>query len=977
MMRFRCACALPPPQIDHGEDSPLNDKMQARSRTFFRLQSPLLEQSIGKRAAESWSSGPSVRQAPILCRLPCSHRRSEPVCRYLATVSRSETGQQNNNDQVQQISDLTRRRPITNVAIGKSKELLPSILANAALPVADRLALLNQVLDFWKMALDRIPKTDLPRMEDMIEPEQFCLWIQAQWIRGQLLEELHHEALQTTFCSLLSVMARTRLNDDAGKNQAAAAAAVHQVLDSMPIPPSIVVWNAALTVLAKWHAASDAWDLFQRMKQEPDLVPNIISYSCVLEALVHEQAYGFAVLKAQGLLHEMINSTETTMPNSICYFHYLRILIADNQLDIALKTLQELASSYFSDPFTAVVPNQYLFAAVMTACAKQGEIQRTTELLQLLQTLYQNSGNAEFLVHPKSLTNVLNGLFASASDKRSVAQTMTDLLLHCRQLALEANDPTCLPQTNHYNKTMEAWTSDIAPHNRNAIRQVEELMHQMLSSACASSQPNKLSYTTLMKALARSKHPQATKRCQELLNDMWNLHERYPRRNTKPDGHAYNIAILSCSHAARRDADAPLQADALYRDMIRRYNAGDDALEPTEATYVAAMTAWNHSMTKASPRDKHRAVARCRLYFDEARVQQQLDNKPVMSSKVYTAMLDSLKEIGDAEQADAVFQDMLEDVKAGNSDAVPTMETFHTLMTAWARSRSADAPLRAEALLDRMKELHDEEGLSLEPQVMTYNIILNCWAKSGREEAPEQTEEIVRLMDEECMSQEIEATKLCPDATTHGTVLEAWSRSRLPHAPSRALAYLNRLQERFRTGDENWRPTQFHFATVMNAFASVGDTSRVTGLMQRMELADIAPNTYCYNALIKAIVRSEEPDAGIRSEEVLRAMIQSSAGQARPDVATFTSCISAWEKSPSGDALVRADELVIQCIDRSTPNAGLFLAYLRLLRKCDGVDKAQKAHVVIKQMKQLGIPPTKHILQELKECRVESHAVSR
>jgi hypothetical protein len=379
------------------------------------------------------------------------------------------------------------------------------------------------------------------------------------------------------------------------------------------------------------------------------------------------------------------------------------------------------------------------------------------------------------------------------------------------------------------------------------------------------------------------------------------------------------------------------------------------------------LTTWNRSMKRLPPSKKHGVVVRCQSYFDQAREQQLSSKESLVSAKLYSALLDSLKETGNGEQADIVFSQMISDVLSGNAQAMPTVATLNSLMTAWARSRSADAPLRAEALLERMKQLHEDEGWDLVPDVTTYNVILNCWAKSGREEAPERAEAIVRLMEEE---DDGTPTRPRPDARTYAAVLDAWSRSGLPHAPARALQYFSRLVDRFRGGEEHCRPTQFHFAAVMNTLATHGDYAGVERLMESMGSTGLSPNTYCYNALIKAIVQSGESDAGFRCEAVLERMKSDATAGASPDIATYSSCISAWENHSSDEGLIHAQALLDECLDRTaSPTVAPFVAFLRVVSQSNRVGKTRKANKAVERMKELGIARTRHVWEAVEKCR--------
>jgi pentatricopeptide repeat protein len=894
------------------------------------------------------------------------------------------------------VQDLLRqtatRGPLATQAANKAWKILLEDIFNSdsPLPVADRLSLLNHVLNFQKTALEQ-QRPNNKRRRDNNQPlidtadvayawprevlPQVQAWLQQRYIRGELIDDFKTQA---TYVLIFTALSRTQLNQLQGPEFNRDVSMVRDILNTMPLEPSAVAWNAALTVMAKWQAPSAAWDLFQTMKQQTTVhinsshaakaaVPDLVSYSCVLESLVHETSpYEFPVIKAQGLLQEMMK-TKHAQPNSTCYFHYLRILIAHQQLDVALETLRQLAREYVqahdtATTPTAVVPDQCMFAVVLAAYARQGDHKRVHELLLLLKSLHQTMPTADdFLLQPRSLTNVLKALAAGGGDKKALAQTMDRILQQCRHLALKGKKPSCLPNTLHYNMVLEAW-SKISSDEKRAVDRAGELFDQM--SCQRSSQPNTLSCTTLQKAWMRSRHPDKGKRCQAILNDMWKMHEADPSANIRPDLYAYNIAILALARSAKLDPSAAVRADALFQDLKERFDDGDASLEPDEASYVAVMTAWSQSIAKALPHRKSYAVEKCRLYMKAARKHHRAESRmSMLSTKIYTAMLDALKEIGAGQEADVVFEQMLADHKAGIISTLPTVATLNTLMSAWARSRADYAPLRAQALLDSMQQLYEEEGLDLKPDVRTYNVLLDCWAKSGREDAPERAEEIVALL-------EGGQHGFRPDNRMYAAVLEAWAKSRADNAPQRALDLLKQLESRCLSGENACCPTMFHYAIVINAFAERGDHPGVVALIARMEHAGIKPDAYCYNGCIKAIIRSKASDAGRQAVKVLRLMQKSGSACSRPDVVTYTSCISAFELDPTLDAVNRAQALLEECIAQVSnkviaPTPSTFLAFLRVVRQSDTKDKFERVEYTRDRMRRLGIAPSRGILLEM------------
>jgi hypothetical protein len=69
-----------------------------------------------------------------------------------------------------------------------------------------------------------------------------------------------------------------------------------------------------------------------------------------------------------------------------------------------------------------------------------------------------------------------------------------------------------------------------------------------------------------------------------------------------------------------------------------------------------------------------------------------------------------------------------------------------TVLDAWSKSRYRDRPQRAEAILERMAQLHNSGALDTKPDRISYSSMITCWSKSGRKEAPDAALKVLRTM---------------------------------------------------------------------------------------------------------------------------------------------------------------------------------------------------------------------------------------
>lgn len=923
----------------------------------------------------------------------------------------------------------TRQRPIHSSSTSMTWKLLDVLLLmtkqdqQSPPPFPPSRAIWNSVLDHWRLAIQN--KVSVPfTVKQVWEKTQTWERLQVETISATDSDE----EIQKTYSILLKALSASESSHDNHHHHhhpRQIPLLVNTILQSMPVQASTVTMNAALTVWAKSRSPNAYKEAKRLLQQSTNYsIPNEISYANVLETLLYcPNDVDNIIVEAESLLQEMHDKDIAV--NSVCYLQFLRLLIQTNQLERASSLLDELVHKYQVALQTAdsnlaevVVPTRHLFSAVMSGFARRGDYHQVAQLLERLQNLYDTcpNENDKALLLPTATT--LNSVLEAYVQKRTLDSTKqaAALLERLEEWGFKQNvTSACLPDTTSYNTVLDAW-AEVARFYPHAVKEAEALLETMLQHSHV--EPDAYTYTTVMKAWSRSDQMGAAERCEGFLNGMWEAYEREGRWSVKPNDVTYATAMYAWSRVAKKVSAAPYRAEALFRDMKQRYKDGDASLAPTEGIYVSLITTWNRSIT---PQTKQQALARCQFYFDQMRADYMAGNESMRpTAKMYNALLEGMKQAGDGKGADRIFQLMMNEYRVHNNIlARPNSYTFHSVMTAWARSRSASAPLRAEAILKDMNDLYEQKGWDCKPTTIGFSAVLNCWAKSGREEAPERSEAILRHMER---LHQAGQEDLKPSMYTYATVLDAWAHSAKIQAPERALALFDELQARYAAGDEgcrpngaaylallstwgrsqhpdgalkalgilnemeerhaanprNERPECFHYSAVINAFAQRGDVENAKALLDRIiKSPTIQPHGACYNGYIKAIIRSGKSDTGSTAEMVLRQM-QASESPAQPDVITYTSCIAAWGEmyasSLEDDAVERAQSLLKECISQSsrksvTPNLSTFLTFLRLLAKSDVLDKSERAQWTLEQLTRVGLRPSHAILSEIERCK--------
>ena len=874
-------------------------------------------------------------------------------------------------------------------------------------PPSSTSAFLNLALDHWRLGL-----------LDGVELEQYA--VETVWSRLQ--QDWMPQATAKSFGLVLSAVAAQSRPYRTDQPLPFLANDILEFCLSRDVFPSSdpVLWNSTLGSWARAEngaaaaqASEQALALLHRMK-EMKVTPNQISYASVLQALsntagVRSSYHETLASQAMQVLDEMFSAGLT--PNDVCYLNALQTLVRCHQLDFARDLLLGVIQDYQSglgvdrnEDMPSIKPTPHMFGAVMTGYAHQGNVGQVLALWTKLCQLYEQE---------ELTASTLNFILQALARKRTLqsAQQAQDLL-----------ESICATQskvdTACYNTVLNAW-AECVHHNPSLCVQHCQILLQQVPH------PDTISFTSTIKAWARSDLPEAAEKCMAFLEAMWDSHRRNSQDqastySAKPNAITYSTVMYAWSRSHKQDA--PLKAETLFFDMMRLYKAGDEDLKPNEASYVALLTTWNRSSSPV-------AAKKVQFYFDQWKSVCIANNMPV-SIKVYHLLLNSKRRKGDGVSAERVLQEVID---LGQRYQYPGSKisayTFQEVMNAHINSNHADAAERAESLLLKMKQLDAQGWKGCNPTAVTYSIVLSAWAKSRRPDGPERAEILLRDM------QASDDPTQQPTAHCYAAVLTAWSRSRQAQAPDRAqalfdemldryragygefrpstvpctalllawsrssrpesaekaLTLLNEMEDRHRQDPRNDRPNRNHFSIVIDAFAAKGDVENAHAVLERIlgSGGAVEPHVNCYNGYLKAIVESGAADAAERAEAFLRSM--PSTGPGRPDTLTYSTCLLAWQRAAPLDASApeRAERLLWEMVRRAMakraqgsrvkPTVQEFRAYLDVLSRSASApleEKVERADRAVAWMHELGILSTKEFRNEFQRLKLGS-AVDR
>jgi len=578
-------------------------------------------------------------------------------------------------------------------------------------------------------------------------------------------------------------------------------------------------------------------------------------------------------------------------------------------------------------------------------------------------------------------------------------------------LQFMTDQTTIQPNVVTYNTIMDCWAKSKRPQSGG---KAESFLRKMIT--IHHYEPDTISYNTVINAYANIGD---ANRAQHILNRMLYTNNNDQKNHKKdaiiniidddfdvaipssssvqPNVRSFNTVLMAWSKS--HEKNAPEMAEAILHSMKKQKinnkkstlsaaNGNDESLftidddsnisvyynvQPDVISYNTVINCWSKAQRSDSGK---RAEAILREMMSE-------EVGVIPDTISYSTVINAYANIGNAERAEQILNEMYDNYynltkteintnqdennndngknlmvsNNHNSNAKPTVESFSTVLKAWSKSKAKDAPERATALLERMKDTTN----MIQPNMVSYTTVMDCWAKSGRYDSGEQAEEILREM-EELSSESPKYAHLQPNIISYNTVINAYANIGNAEKAESILDELcigalvqnikkSGIQQQHHQG-EKAKPNVRTFTTVIKAWAKrasedISTTPSVPGedgyndaperaeaILKRMKelgknnvLPDIAPNRVSYTAVIDCWAKAKRDNSGERAEAILREMVFLSSAlpgnnEISPNTKSYNTVINAYANI--GDS-VRAEIILKKLLDENNNNGDVSL----------------------------------------------------
>lgn len=439
------------------------------------------------------------------------------------------------------------------------------------------------------------------------------------------------------------------------------------------------------------------------------------------------------------------------------------------------------------------------------------------------------------------------------------------------------------PETRQFTKQLKSILSN-KRKQRTSAQEAENYLLQTLTEGTV--RPDVVAFTKVISAWARSRRPDAPDRAEALLNRMIDIANVEGREDVRPNTFTYNALINAF---ARRGLVVKAEE---YLAKMQELSANVDA---DRITYNSVINAYASSR-KAKKEGGQRALE----LFEEMKSNESI-NKP--DSITYGSVIKCLTNAGgkaNAEKAEELLNE-LEELYENSTDETlaPNTIIYNSVLNAWSTVRGGIG--RAEAILDRMEELHGAGNDDVSPDAFTFSSLIKAWtaaASSGRGGR--------------------KAAGSGGGDTDDDTDLLGRS------AAERAQQLLDRMEQLYRNGDDDVKPNKVVYNSVIHAWArsgEAGSAQRAENLLARMQQQakvgdgddDVMPDVVTFNSVIDAWARADEYGSAEKAENMLNSMERqyiTGDESVKPDIKSINSCINAWSRTGGPGAGLRAEQLL-------------------------------------------------------------------
>lgn len=367
--------------------------------------------------------------------------------------------------------------------------------------------------------------------------------------------------------------------------------------------------------------------------------------------------------------------------------------------------------------------------------------------------------------------------------------------------------------------------------------QATRAVHAILSDARI--QPGIRVFTSLLNALAECSRRDVVEEAFAVVR----LLEENPRcvdLGIRPDVPFFH-ALLKCLSASN-SSDVGSRSEAVLDDMGSRFLAGDIHTKPNAFTFTLAIKACLHAG------DLGRADAIMKRM-------EKSDTPP--NVRTYNNILQHYSQLGTPAAAERTEQILayMKDLSTSNTSVQPDVVSYNIALAGWARSGASDSAGRMWTIYEQM--MADK----INPSMSSYNTMITFFARSNKKNVLAKAK---YLLQEMTNSNQLDVR---PDYRHFNPVLNGFLR--INDAANATELLVRYIDVYTKYNNEVTKPNLCFFDEVTKAWMRAGDLAKATSFLEKIQqlhdtkLLPEGPNHETYRALLVAWTRSSHPDKNV------------------------------------------------------------------------------------------------------------------
>jgi pentatricopeptide repeat protein len=654
---------------------------------------------------------------------------------------------------------------------------------------------------------------------------------------------------------------------------------------------------------------------------DPLVEPTVVSYNALINAWVksyNRNDPNSSSQMADTVLMQMVDAfqsgKEKLKPDAVSFCTVMHAYAKSSNGSLAVRRCQELFDQMDE---LGIVRNAAAFSALQNVYARSGVADAPEHTRNILDQMLVRFENGDVYAKPitTNYNNVLNALSRTPSPRSAkLATEMLDRME--RSVASEGYDVS--PDRLSYSFAILAWARcpDGALQAEAILDRLEAraLLEARKREEVSSAAPPLVTLdleccNAVLTALSRSGVVDAPDRALRIIDRM----EQYAASgfgSVRPSIRSWNAVLNTFAMATGRGKDLAQEAESILNRLSQSSREGDPSIQPNAFTFAAVLNAYKRSR---EPMAAHRADAIVRQM--EALYESGVSPTPPDIFH-YTIVCNAWAKLGSKMAAKRCLQilgHLVERDQAGYADVKPNVRTYNAVLECLCRSKELDL---AEQLLYHMLNLYKKGDLLAMPDPFSFNYLVRAFSKCSEKGSGQKAEAIL----ERFLEFHEENPLVKPDRESFNAIIAHWyNRSSAElDAPYRAEYLLNRMVSLLKSGHSSLAPTLFAITTVMESYARANhadagrNAERLLKLIRdlnEMHNTQMTVTTTVMNSVLYAWANSGEDSAGQRAEfhlDEMETRYYFGNDALKPNSKSYGYVISAWSKSKSPEKAQRA-----------------------------------------------------------------------